>query len=134
MRSGFTRREAIAATLVGVTVATIVWGPILLRPLSDSMPAERRHTVAALAAGGSAVRAPASPPRTSKAAPTARIDINHADPAILQTLPGIGPTLARRIVSHRAAHGSFDSPERLLEVPGIGARRLERLRPWIEAR
>ena len=49
-----------------------------------------------------------------------RVDLNAADAAALDALPGIGPVLARRIVDHRARHGPFRSVEQLDDVPGIG--------------
>ena len=49
-----------------------------------------------------------------------QIDVNTAGVAELERLPGVGPTLARRIVEYREAHGAFVSPEDLTRVPGIG--------------
>lgn len=46
----------------------------------------------------------------------------------LDTLDGIGPTLARRIVEWRTAHGGFTTVDQLQDVPGIGETRLEALR------
>jgi competence ComEA-like helix-hairpin-helix protein len=61
----------------------------------------------------------------------ARIDVNRASAADLELLPGVGPTLARRIVDHRNAHGAFGAAGDLLQVRGIGARTLERLTPLL---
>jgi competence protein ComEA len=66
-----------------------------------------------------------------KPAPAAVLDLNTADARALATLPGIGPALAERIVAERTARGPFASPEELLRVPGIGAGRLERIRPLV---
>jgi competence protein ComEA len=60
-------------------------------------------------------------------AQSAVLDINEADAVALQTLPGVGPTLARRIVEHRALHGPFRTPGDLLQVTGIGAKRYAQL-------
>jgi competence protein ComEA len=60
-----------------------------------------------------------------------KININTADQAALESLPGIGPTLASRIIDHRTANGPFRSVEDLLEVSGIGKKTLENLRPHI---
>jgi len=68
---------------------------------------------------------PRSPVGISNANP--RIDLNTADAAALDRLPGIGPAKARAIVEYRTAHGPFGSPEALAGVPGISpalARRL----------
>ena len=56
------------------------------------------------------------------------VDINTADSAALQKLPGIGPALAERILSYREEHGPFRSVEELLKVSGIGEATLEGLR------
>jgi competence protein ComEA len=57
-----------------------------------------------------------------------RVDVNRASAADLESLPGIGPALARRIVEHREAHGPFRSVDDLDRVSGIGPRLLERIR------
>ncbi len=56
------------------------------------------------------------------------LDLNSADAEALQGLPGIGPTLAARIVADREAQGPFQRAEDLLRVPGIGPKRWERIR------
>lgn len=55
-----------------------------------------------------------------EAAESAVLDLNTATAQELSTLPGIGPELARRIVSYREEHGPFTAAEELMEVPGIG--------------
>ncbi|CAM5780851.1 ComEA family DNA-binding protein [Cellulomonas persica] len=57
----------------------------------------------------------------------ARVDLNAADPATLETLPGIGPVLAERIVARRQER-PFASVDELLEVVGIGPKLLDQLR------
>lgn len=64
----------------------------------------------------------------------APLDLNAADARALEALPGIGPSLAARIVEYRARHGPFRRVEDLLAVPGIGPRTLERLRPLVVVR
>jgi competence protein ComEA len=56
------------------------------------------------------------------------IDLNSADGAALEELPGIGPALAERILAWREEHGRFASVEDLLAVPGIGEKLLEGVR------
>lgn len=63
--------------------------------------------------------------------PNARLDLNRASAAELQRLPGIGEVLAKRVVEARTSRGSFSTIEELLEVKGIGEKKLERLRPLI---
>lgn len=49
----------------------------------------------------------------------------------LQTLPGIGPALAQRIISYRATHPHLSSVEELDDVPGIGPSLIEKIRPGV---
>ncbi|TWH27043.1 competence protein ComEA, partial [Isoptericola variabilis J7] len=56
------------------------------------------------------------------------VDLNTADAATLETLPGIGPVLAERIVAWRTEHGPFASVDELGEVSGIGPSILAGLR------
>lgn len=60
-----------------------------------------------------------------------RLDINAADALDWAQLPGIGETLAERIVADREEHGPFRSIDELLRVKGIGPKTLEALRPWL---
>ena len=59
------------------------------------------------------------------------VDLNTAEAEKLATLPGIGEGLAKRIVAYRMEHGPFEGPEGLLEVSGIGEKKLEELRDYI---
>lgn len=63
----------------------------------------------------------------SGGASTAPVNVNTADSAALETLPGIGPSIAAAIIRHRDQYGAFSRVEGLLEVPGIGAAKLEQL-------
>ncbi|MEO6821577.1 MAG: ComEA family DNA-binding protein [Candidatus Nanopelagicales bacterium] len=64
--------------------------------------------------------------------PAARIDLNAADLAALDMLPGVGPVTAQRILDWRKAHGRFASVDQLREVDGIGARTYARLAPLVQ--
>ncbi len=65
------------------------------------------------------------------AAASALIDINTADVATLEGLPGIGPVLAQRIVDWRTDTGQFRQLEDLLAVPGIGSALVEEIRDLV---
>lgn len=59
------------------------------------------------------------------------VDINRADWPEMVQLPGLGETLARRIISDRKEHGPFRDIDDLDRVDGIGLRTLERIRPYL---
>ena len=61
----------------------------------------------------------------------AKVSLNTADATALDTLPGVGPVLAQRIVDWRAAHGRFTSVDELGEVSGIGEKLLAQLSPLV---
>jgi competence protein ComEA len=68
--------------------------------------------------------------RSTTSAPT-RININTASANELETLPGIGMSLAERIVEHRDKFGPFRRPEHLIIVRGISDKRFRTLRDLI---
>lgn len=55
------------------------------------------------------------------------VNLNTATAEQLQTLPGIGPVLASRIIAYREEYGSFDTIGELANVSGIGEKRLEEI-------
>ncbi|HEY46629.1 MAG: hypothetical protein AMJ88_10920 [Anaerolineae bacterium SM23_ 63] len=63
-----------------------------------------------------------------------KININTAAAAKLETLPGIGPSLAKKIVEYRETHGPFLKIEDLLNVSGIGPSKFESIRDLITIR
>lgn len=60
-----------------------------------------------------------------------KIDVNSATKVELMHLPGIGPSLADRILADRESRGPFTSPAELVRVPGIGAKTIERIVPYM---
>lgn len=63
-----------------------------------------------------------------------RLDLNSASAPELERLPGIGPSLAEKIVDHRDANGPFHQIEDLLNVSGIGPAKLDAIRDLVEVR
>ena len=77
-----------------------------------------------------------SPPSASSttgstAATGTCVRLATATEAELQTLPGIGPALAQRIISYRSTHPRLTSVEELDDVPGIGPSLIEKIRPGV---
>lgn len=63
-----------------------------------------------------------------------QVDVNAASVAELERLPGVGPTLARRIADDRATRGRFRRPEELQRVHGIGPKTYEELKDYVTVR
>ena len=72
-----------------------------------------------------------SVPESSSEPVSFPIDLNSAGMDELTALPGIGPTLAQRIMDFRKTNGPFSRPEELLNVNGIGAGKLEAILDYI---
>lgn len=104
------RSEAtlIALILSGVLLVMIVWASVGRR-MGEPIPLER------------------DPDRIYDV----RVDINTASAAELVHLPGIGPTLANRIIEDRKRRGRFTKPHELARVRGIGPKLLERIEPFL---
>jgi competence protein ComEA len=69
--------------------------------------------------------------RPSTNAPAASIDLNAADATALAGIPGIGPTLAARIVEYRRVNGPFLSLDELSDVAGMTQRRIDALSEYV---
>ena len=93
-------------------------------------PVAGAPTAPAAAPGGEASQPAGQADRTSPGAGLP-VNINYATEQQLEALPGVGPVLAGRIVSHRMEHGPFERPEDLLRVRGIGQQTLARMAPYI---
>jgi competence protein ComEA len=104
-------------------------GVNLAAPLHDGqqiiVPA--RGSAAATAAGGGA-GAGGSGGSTTGTAGAGPISLSQASEAQLESIDGIGPALAGRILEYRQQHGGFHSLDELKEVSGIGDKRFETLR------
>ena len=66
-----------------------------------------------------------------KKKPGRPVNLNAATVAELAELPGVGETLARRIVRHREKSGKFRRVEELLVIRGISPKKLQALRPYV---
>jgi competence protein ComEA len=66
------------------------------------------------------------------AAPGAPVSLGTATLEQLQTLDGVGPATAQKIVAYRTEHGGFRSIDDLASVPGIGPKKLAAIRPHVQ--
>jgi competence protein ComEA len=72
--------------------------------------------------------AAAQPGAAAPAAPAQPVNLNTATLEQLDTLDGVGPATAQKILDYRTEHGGFGSVEELDQIPGIGEKRLAALR------
>ena len=92
-------------------------------------------------ADGQQIRIPKKGEASSIAVPTGAakvgkiasgtVSLNSATVQELESLPGVGPATAQKIVDFRASHGAFASIDQLREVGGIGEKKLARLSPYL---
>lgn len=115
--------EAAGGVLPDAATAAVNYA----EPLSDGMQVHmpRRDEVSidapgSLSANGSSSSAGGSVASTGSAA---LVNINTADSTTLQTLEGIGPATAQKIIEYRGTHGSFKSKEDIKNVSGIGEKK-----------
>ena len=79
----------------------------------------------------SASKAAAAPAGAPGAGPTQPVDLNSATLEQLDTLDGVGPSTAQKILDYRQQHGGFRSVDELDSVPGIGEKKLAALRDHV---
>lgn len=117
LRDGDRAVDAVAAA-GGFTEAADAGGVNLARFVSDG------EQIVVPAVGQAAAAAPGI-------ASDGRVNLNTADAAALDTLPGVGPATAAKILAWRDQHGRFESVEDLLDVGGIGESKLEAIRDLV---
>jgi competence protein ComEA len=127
------RADAAVQQAGGVTPRAESAAVNLAMPLRDGQQivVPRRGAAAPAAAGGSAAGSGGAG-AVPGSAPAQPISLSTATVEQLDTLDGIGPTLAGRIVQYREAHGGFRSIDELRQVSGIGDKRFEALRKAVQ--
>jgi competence protein ComEA len=102
-----------------------------LRKEEEEMMTLRRTVLTGLTLVMAALLAAPPVVGAAQAAPTQKVDLNTATVDQLTALPGIGATLAARIVEYREKVGQFRSADELLNVKGIGEKNFQKLEPWL---
>ncbi len=69
--------------------------------------------------------------KSEKAVATSPVGLNKASASELESLPGIGPAIAARILAYRSEQGKFKEVSELLNVKGIGEKKLAQLREHV---
>jgi competence protein ComEA len=89
--------------------------------------------VATILMGVTALEAqePQKPAAKAAATAPAPVNLNTATSAQLETLPGIGPATAKRIIEHRQKSGGFKKAEELMNIRGIGEKSFLKLKPLV---
>ena len=119
LRSGSRIDDAIAAA-GGPTAKAQLDSVNLAAPIADG---EQIVVPGRGAVGSVGASSPAA-----GSSPSAPLDLNSATLEQLESLPGIGPVTAQKILDYRQAHGAFHSVAELEGVPGIGPGRLSQLK------
>jgi competence protein ComEA len=97
----------------------------LAAPLADGeqIVIPKRGAAVTAASGGGSAAVPG--------APSAPVQLSTATLEQLDSLPGVGPVTAQKILDYREKHGAFSSVDELDAVPGIGPKRLDQLRDLV---
>ena len=118
------RVEDAVASAGGVRLGANLAGLNLASKLADGqqviVPRHGQQAGAVTGGGG---------PAGTPASAGAQIDLNNATTEQLDTLDGVGPATARKILEYRAQHGPFRSVSELSRIPGIGPKKLAAMRP-----
>jgi len=89
----------------------------------DSVVVTDTGVAAGSGSGGAGAAAAGSGGGSGASAAGGLVNLNTADEAALDTLPGVGPVMAQNIIAWRSEHGKFSSVEQLQEISGIGPSR-----------
>ena len=82
-------------------------------------------------ASNSEIRTEASSEGSQSGITNGKVNLNLADSATLQTIPGIGPSKAERIIDYRTTQGRFKKAEDIMNITGIGEKTFESIRDYI---
>ncbi|TCC66525.1 ComEA family DNA-binding protein [Kribbella pittospori] len=136
--AGKVRRPGLVRAPTGSRVAdvlTLAGGPLpgvdlttlnLARPVTDG-----EQILVGIPTPPGATTAPGANPTAPPTAANAPVKLNTADLTQLDTLPGVGPVLAQRILDYRTQNGPFATIDQLQEVPGVGPKKFDSLKSHV---
>ena len=125
-RLSITRHEALAV----VTLTLLFLTGLTARHIKQQqVPPLSPDTLVAPDTLGAATQSP--PEADPSPGPDDPLNVNSASPSALETLPGIGPAFAERIVQYRSTQRPFQQVEELKRIRGIGSKTLADLRPLV---
>ncbi|MBI3357949.1 MAG: helix-hairpin-helix domain-containing protein [Nitrospirae bacterium] len=136
----------IKLSMLAMTMGVVFWigwqapqvslkpAALVESPIVTPITAESELIVPDRRSGGSAslnTRAANSHVLVDETARRGLLDLNRAGPEDFQSLPGIGPVLAERIMVYRKSNGGFRTVDELRQVKGIGQKKFTKVRPLV---
>jgi len=132
--TGKVRRPGIATLPAGSRVIDALKAAGGVRPGVDRASINQARLLVdgeQIVVGGAAPAGVAASATSSAPGGTTLVNLNTADQATLETLPGVGPVTAQSIMAWREENGGFRAVDELLEVSGIGDATLAKLAPYV---
>jgi competence protein ComEA len=121
--------------MLSMTIGVVFWVRWVPQPpIHDAPPTTENKIVASQATeldGREGGRTAVAQTEPSKTPIRSRLDINRASAGELESLPGIGSVLAKRVIAFRESVGQFQKVEDLRGVKGIGSKKFERIKPLV---